>query len=146
MTRLVSAFLIATLMAGCAATVSAPALPGLHAEIRAALDAMEQAFREGDLGGVAAHYADDALLLSPGGERVTGREAIDAYWARFENPVDWSLSLERLEGEAGLLVHRGRSRLVRLRDGVEQVSTVEYVLIWRRDERGALRIAVDGYW
>jgi ketosteroid isomerase-like protein len=54
--------------------------------------------------------------------------------------------VQRLEGGSDLYVQRGRSRLVRQRDGARHVSEVEFVLVWQRQLDGRLRILVDAWW
>jgi ketosteroid isomerase-like protein len=127
-----------------AETEESPA--SVRAEIEAQHAVMEAKMRAGDLSGVAAHYADDGLVLGPGGRRVAGREAIDAYWKTFENPRDWELKLLDLEGHDGLYIERGRSKLTSVHEEQLRVSEVEYTLIWRRQPDGTLLIIVDAYW
>ena len=134
-------------LAGCAtkASVGVPS-PGVRDEVRALNDGMEASFRAGDLRAVASYYADDGILLSSHGNRTEGREAIDAYWARFTNPLDWELTVDELSGTDDLVCQRGRSTITRVRDGEPYDSVVSFLLIWVRQADGALRIAVDGYW
>lgn len=108
---------------------------------------MEQALQAGDLLGVAAFYLDDSVLLSPSGTTVSGREAIDSYWARFTRATAWELQILELEGNAELVSQRGRSLLTfREDDGTTRIGDVQFVLIWRRQEDGSWKIAVDAYW
>ena len=116
----------------------------MRTEVDALARGMEQALRSGDLAAVAAYYADDAVLLGPGGFRVEGRQAIDAYWAAFEHPIDWRLETRRIEGDPDLIAWRGVSYL---RHGApEQLSVVEFVLLWERQEDGRLQVVLDAYW
>lgn len=136
------------LFAGCAADRPQP--DHLRA-IRAANDRMEACYESGDYGALAAMYEDDAILLGPDGYRVSGREALDAYWAPDPGrPVpterDWELSIERLEGEGSLLIQRGTSRLGRVVNGERRLSVVGFYVIWRGQPDGSYRIAVDAYW
>ncbi len=62
-------------------------------DIRSVNTAMEEAFNAKDFLKVAAFYADDAVLLSPGGRTTQGREAIDKYWQNIANPVSWELEV-----------------------------------------------------
>ena len=55
--------------------------------------AMENAYNQGDLMGVAEIYADDACLLGPNNYIVTGRENIDDYWTKITFPVKWKLKV-----------------------------------------------------
>ena len=53
-----------------------------EASIRAQAAAWEKAYNAGDAKGVAAQYADDALLLPPGAPSVRGRAAILDYFTK----------------------------------------------------------------
>ncbi len=136
-----------TLATGCAAPRKA-ADSDLRAEILTATRLMEDAMARDDLAAVAAMYTDDAVLLGPGGYRVEGREAIDAYWQGFGRGIAWSLDAFSIEGDAerGIAHQRGRSTLTYERDGTERTSIVEFALVWMRDDAGRWRIAVDAYW
>ena len=134
----------ATALAGCG-TLRPKAAP-FEREIEAANRALEERFRAGDVLGVADLYADDALLICPGGLRVEGREEIDDYWSQFERPIDWRLEIHEIEGTDQIAWERGTSHLTQERDGAALTSKVEFLLVWRREPDGAWRIAVDAYW
>jgi len=53
-----------------------------EAAIRAQTAAWEKAYNGGDAKGVAAQYAEDALLLPPGAPAVSGRDAILAFFTK----------------------------------------------------------------
>ena len=53
-----------------------------EASIRAQSAAWEKAYNAGDAKGVAAQYADDALLMPPGSAAVRGRAAILEYFTK----------------------------------------------------------------
>jgi uncharacterized protein (TIGR02246 family) len=53
-----------------------------EAAIRAQTASWEKAYNGGDPKGVAAQYAEDALLLPPGAPGVTGRAAILAFFTK----------------------------------------------------------------
>lgn len=109
---------------------------------------LEARFLDGDMAGVAAMYADDALLLGPRGYRVEGRDAIDAYWTRITEPVNWTLDVFDVRGAGDIAHQLGRSTLVVGDPDSDEVRTsvVDFSLVWRRAEDGAWRIAVDAYW
>jgi uncharacterized protein (TIGR02246 family) len=67
-------------MAGFAQAASAKA--GDEAAIRAQTTSWEKAYNSGDAKGVAAQYAEDALLLPPGASGVKGRPAILAFFTK----------------------------------------------------------------
>lgn len=120
----------------------------LAAELRAVLDDMESAMRRSDLAAVAAAYADDAILISPGGRRTVGREAVDAYWEGFGRGIDWQLDVRDTggDGERGIAYQRGQSTLTYARNDETRVSIVQFVLLWQRDAGGRWKIALDAYW
>lgn len=107
---------------------------------------MEQQFRDGNLLGVADLYADDAVLLDSRGERITGRDEIDAYWTAIESPVDWKLEIRRIYGSDTLAYELGRSHLSTLRDGMPHTSVVDFLVLWRREKSGEWKIELDAYW
>ena len=53
-----------------------------EAAIRAQTASWEKAYNSGDANGVAAQYADDALLLPPGASSVSGRAAILEFFTK----------------------------------------------------------------
>ena len=135
---------------------------------------MEAAFNAGDLEKVASFYLDDAYLLSPGGQKVSGREAIDQYWMGIKNPVRWELEVIAVERDEAdiyeneywqalpnkppgwrvngvdideddeLVYQLGRSTLVTMRNGEEKASVVDFLLIWKYTD-GEYRILLDTY-
>jgi len=69
------------LMAGVA-QASPPGPAADAAAIRAQTTSWATAYNQGDAKGVAAQYAEDALLLPPGAPGVSGRAAILAYFTK----------------------------------------------------------------
>ncbi len=51
-----------------------------RAAIEAANTSFEEALNKGDAKSVAAAYAEDASLLPPGEQMISGRDNIEAYW------------------------------------------------------------------
>lgn len=52
-------------------------------EVRAQVQAYERAWNSHDASKVAAFYTDDADMIMGNGPRITGREAIAQWWARY---------------------------------------------------------------
>jgi uncharacterized protein (TIGR02246 family) len=67
-------------LAGFAQAASPPSSD--EAAIRAQTASWEKAYNGGDAKGVAAQYAEDALLLPPGASAVSGRPAILDYFTK----------------------------------------------------------------
>jgi len=140
-----SSFVLTALFLGLGACRTPAGGPPLH-EIVEANRLLEERFASGDLLGVADFYADDALLFAPGGQRVQGREEIDAYWSNIVGPVSWELDIRTLEGSQDLVFERGTSRLTAQYEGGLQTSTVEFAFLWRRQPDGSWKIALDAFW
>ncbi len=115
-------------------------------EIRAANRSLQLRFEAGDMIGVADAYADDAILIEPDGERIVGREEIDAFWSRTTDPVEWKLDVDRIRGGSDLAVENGTSTLVATRDGRPSVVVTGFSFVWRRDPDGTWRILVATTW
>ena len=115
-------------------------------EIEAQNRRLEEAFRAGNLLGIADVYADDAQILDAHGTRVAGRQEIDQYWSAIEGPVEWKLTIRRLRGSEAVAYELGTSELTTRREGELHTSTNDFVVLWRRDSSGEWRIVIDAYW
>jgi len=117
----------------------------LRQEIDSLNRAMEQAFARGDMIAVARFYADDAKLMGPRGSDVSGRAAIDRYWSGIKGAKAWKLEALEVGGDRNTAYQVGRSTLVTTREAVDQTSVSRFVVIWKRQPDGRLRIALDFY-
>jgi uncharacterized protein (TIGR02246 family) len=128
-----------------APAISAPRDTALHREIVALNRNMEAAIARGDLAAAAAFYADDARIVGPRGFEVKGRKAIDDYWASVGNARSWKLEVWEVGGSRDEAYQVGRSTLVHGATGQERTSVTDFVVIWKRQADGTLRIALDFY-
>ena len=119
--------------------------PALRAEIRAVNDSMMAAFNSGNMLAVARFYADDARIDGERGELVQGRAAIDKYWTDIRNAKSWKLDVIDVGGPRDTPYQIGRSTLVTTGPNGDRTSVVEFLVVWRRDPSGGLKIVVDYY-
>ncbi len=117
----------------------------LRAELGAMNDSLASAFHGANAAAVARFYADDARMDGERGAVVQGRTAIDRFWADVRSPKSWKLEVIAVGGRPEQPFEIGRSTIVTSGPNGDRTSSVEYLLIWRRDARGALRIIVDYY-
>jgi uncharacterized protein (TIGR02246 family) len=123
-----------------------PANPAVVPEIRALNDSMTATFARGDVAGVARFYADDGRLVGPRRQTVRGRAAIDRYWASIRGAKSWRLEVLEVGGTREAAYQVGVSTLVTVgADGQEHSSVTEFVVIWKRQADGSLKIALDLY-
>lgn len=117
----------------------------LRAEIDSLNRAMEQAFTAGNMLEVARFYADDGVLMGPRGSRTAGRKDIDAYWQALREPRSWKLEVFDVGGSRDDAWQLGRSTLVMGGPQGERTSVVNFIVIWKRQKDGAMKIALDFY-
>ena len=117
----------------------------LRQEIDSLNRAMEQAFAKGDMMAVSRFYADDAKLMGPRGSDVSGRAAVDRYWSGIKGAKSWKLEVLEVGGDRNTAYQVGRSTLVTTGAAGDQTSVSRFVVIWKRQSDGRLRIALDFY-
>jgi uncharacterized protein (TIGR02246 family) len=117
----------------------------LRAEIDSLNRAMERAFASKDMLAVARFYADDAVIMGPRGFRTAGRTDIDNYWKGLREPKTWKLDVLDVGGHRDDAWQLGRSTLVTGGPDGDRTSVVNFVVIWKRQADGSLRMALDFY-
>jgi uncharacterized protein (TIGR02246 family) len=119
-------------------------------EIQAVRDAFIAALRRGDAVAAARAYTEDARLMAPSAELLTGRAAIEQFWrAGVEVGVE-AIELKSLEVglEAGgdVAYEIGRYVLqLRSAGGDRVVDRGRYLLVYRREADGHWRRAVETF-
>ena len=114
------------------------------AETRAAF---ATALRRRDAEAASAVYAENATLLAPSAELISGRGSIEAFWSAgigaglLEVELD-SLQVERQDGLA-YEIGRYELRLDAAAEGGTVVDRGKYVLVHERQDDGAWQWAVE---
>ena len=123
-----------------------PADSALEGEIRRLNAEMVAAVARRDAASVARFYADDARLIGPRRQTVRGREAIDRYWAALTTATEWKLEVVEVGGTRAAAYQVGVSSLTTIApNGTAQTYTSDFVVIWKRQPDGSLRITLDLY-
>jgi len=139
------------LLAAAMAAAPAPALAQdedqaaaeAAAAIAAANEAWEEAYNAGDAAGVAAVYAEDATVMAPNMDPVTGREAIQALMqAGFDAAPGFTNTLETtsLEVAGDMAIEVGRYVATDPDGG--HVDHGPYMAAWKKAD-GEWKLAAD---
>jgi uncharacterized protein (TIGR02246 family) len=115
---------------------------GLRAAIEAANKRFVDAFARGDSSAVASAYTEDAQLLPPNQEVISGRKAIDGFYRAAIASGAKALTLETSEvgGGGDLAFETGRFKI--LGDKGKLVEAGKYLVVWKR-VAGAWRLHRD---
>lgn len=81
--RLLGVATSVVLLLSCGKTVEQTASAQSQADVRALVRAYERAWNTHDASRVAAFYTHDADMVMGNGPRISGREAITEWWARY---------------------------------------------------------------
>ena len=104
---------------------------------------MEAAVNRGDLLAAAAFYADDAVVRTATSVVAKGRAAIDRYFQSIGQARSWKLDVRDTGGPRDMPWQVGRSTLVH--GAKPDTSVVDFLVIWKRQPDGQLRIMLDYY-
>ncbi len=119
----------------------------LRAEIEATNVKWIEAFNAGDAAGLTALYTEDATMLPASGELIVGRAAIEAYRAaEFMASTTRAISATTIEvgGSGDLAYEIGRWVDAEvLADGGEVETRGTYVVVWKRNADGSLKLHVE---
>lgn len=129
---------LVSLLIALLATGPLEAQTPIRREVETLLGDMMTAFKAAPAS-VAKFYTDDAMVAG-GRMRITGREAVDKYWAGVAGYSDWKLEIIEV-GDGTTPWVRGISTLV----GAERNSVTEFLGLLKRGSDGKLRFYVDMY-
>ena len=104
----------------------------------------EAVFNEGAYRALARYYTPDARLIAAQAETVGGHPAIERFWQDATERakaagVRRTVQADEAGSDGDLGYLRGTVMLAR----AEQVTTVRYLTLWKREADGRWRIAVD---
>jgi len=102
--------------------------------IAAAYEKFVDAVARGDADAITALYTEDARILPPGGDIVSGRAALPAFWAAMLGMGIKRCSFDTLEveehGDAAIEI----GRVTLYADGDVQIDTPKYLVVWKRED------------
>lgn len=120
--------------AGVLACAPGPDVAAIRDSVEAGGARFEEAFSALDAGAVAALYSEEAILLPPNAEPLTGRIPIRGFWegvmsagaTGVDLTVDEVMATDSLAIEVGRYVISGA--------GGSRVDAGKYVVIWKRED------------
>lgn len=140
--------LIGALATGCA---QEPAMaPDTTADDMAAINtlrgAWETAYEAGDASALAGLYTSDTMVMFPGMATLSGRAAVEAYYAAQFGMGTVSAEITpggtRVGGDIGY-EHGTFAGTMTMADGTSMTNEGRYIVLLRRDTDGAWRIAAN---
>jgi uncharacterized protein (TIGR02246 family) len=111
------------------------------AEIDKLIVELEEAYHSGDAASIAALYTEDAVLMPPNSEALTGRDAIQGLWtAALADGHQGDLSTKDVIVAGDYAIETGAYK-IDMADGTH-VDHGNYVVVWKKTPEG-LRMARD---
>ena len=105
----------------------------MREEIAAANDKFMAAFNGGDTAGVAALYTQDAKVLPPNSDFVSGREATQGFWQAVQGMGIKKAKMEIVEVEAcGDTAYEVSQFTLYGAEGLE-LDKGKYIVIWKQE-------------
>ncbi len=133
------------LLAGAAALELANGAAAQELSREAVLDAAtkwEEAVNAGDVAAVAEVYAEDAMLLPPGSERIEGRENIEAFWQDLVKEGT-EIDLESVDvATGGDIAYEIGTFSLTMPDAAEPI-TGKYIWTWKQTDAGEPKVTAD---
>ena len=105
-----------------------------------------EAIKEGNLAGAVAGYTDDATMISPDGEPIKGKQAIEQYYRTlFQMGMkEVVLTTIEVEGSGGTVYEIGETRVRIQPEGQEAIQdSSKYLVIWKRQADGTWKVHAD---
>lgn len=125
---------VAILLAGLVVpfAVSQARPDGIKTEIDAANAEFARLFAEGDAAALAARYTENAQLMPPNVEMMSGQAAIGVYWKATLEGGASRLTLLALEVEqfGDTAIETGRAEIADAQGNV--VDVAKYIVVWKR--------------
>ena len=106
---------------------------GIREAIAAANEEFMATFSRGDAEGIAALYTEDAQVLPPNGDFVTGKHAIQAFWQALLDMGIKAAMLEILEVERHDDTAIEVSKFTLQGEGDQVLDRGKCIVIWRHE-------------
>ena len=101
------------------------------------------AFQKGDTAAIGQMYAEDAYLLSSGGEMVKGRAAIQAFWTKAAEGIsDFKLTTVDVQPLGNDAAREVGTFTLKTKGQPPQEVAGKYVVVWQK-VGGDWRLATD---
>lgn len=141
-TKIFIAFLFSQLpglLISCSGSLSKDDAAAITA-IKAMSAARAKAFNEGDASAIAIHFTEGGILMAPGAEATSGREAVERYYRSIFDAYATSLESGyvdvKVSGDLAYGQGYAKVKLVPHGGGDTLVSTAKYINILERQADG----------
>jgi ketosteroid isomerase-like protein len=99
----------------------------------------------GDFAAMTNHYTDDALVMAPGREAITGKTAILEFWKTTTVPLNHESVPEKIVIEGDVAHDHGYFYVQTQKPGepAGPLNSAKYYIQWKKGSDGQWRMAVD---
>lgn len=104
---------------------------------------MEDCIQKKDFSTLIDFYTDDATIMVAGGKKIQGRKAIAEYWYSLAKATSLKSEILELGGNGKMVYQVGRWTITSVKDGVEQSTTTDVVLVWMRQQNYDYKIQLN---
>ena len=104
---------------------------------------MEDCIQKKDFSTLIDFYTDDATIMVAGGKKIQGRKAIADYWYSLSKATNMKSEILELGGNGKMIYQVGRWTITTMKDGVEQTTTTDVVLVWMRQQNYDYKIQLN---
>jgi uncharacterized protein (TIGR02246 family) len=125
---------------------SKPMTDMVRREIEERVRAFEAAFGRNDMAALAALYAEDASLMPPDSDTITGRPGIQRFWQGVWDSGVRGIALhsETVETGGDLAAEIATAELTTgAGDAPASVIPLKYVVVWKRRADGQWQLSAD---
>ena len=117
--------------------------PEVRKEMEIINHRIEECVAKKDLSSLVDLYSDDATLIIAGGKKLQGRKEIADYWYSLSKATCMKSEIVELGGNGKLVYQVGRWTITTVKDGVEQTTTTDVVLLWKRQQNYDYKIQLN---
>jgi len=146
-TALQSLLVLALLLSGPSLLAQKDTKSDISADMRQTIDQLnaqlKEAMEKGDVSKIMDLYADDAMLMVPGGKALHGKKEIAEYFESHKNIKNVTMSVIDAGGSGKIIYQVGKATMTTNVDGKDSQETSDFVMVLTRQSDWDYKISVN---